>query len=310
MATCSWQILEYPGCLQSCVWGWRELRAMLEGSGPPARGGRVLLIPASGGSGLPDTEEGSIVGRIRAAHAAGAVIASVCAGAAWVAAAGIDRGRPVTTHWNLASRLAATRPGLRVVSSELVIDHGDLVSAGGLLAWVDLGLHLAARFWGEEAADECARTLVWDRGRRSQLPFSPPGLAWRPLRPDPALEEALAWARAHFRDAIALEEWAAAAALGARTLQRRWTAAFGEPPLKWLQSVRVEEARALLEGSAESWESVTARCGYSDPGSFRELFERRVGWTPGRYRRAFARSSTPRRLSTRGTAEEELRPRA
>jgi transcriptional regulator GlxA family with amidase domain len=146
------------------------------------------------------------------------------------------------------------RPDVSVIASELVIDHGDIVSAGGLLSWVDLGLHLIQRFWGAPVADEVSRVLVWDRGRRSQLPFG-------------------------------------AAALGLRTLQRRWTAAFGESPLRWLQAVRVEEARRLLESTAEPWESITARCGYADPASFREIFERRVGSTPGRYRKS--RSSTP-----------------
>ena len=290
MPRCTWEILEYSGCLQSCVWGWRELRSMLKRSGPAKIGGRILLIPAKNGEGLPRTDDPALLRRIRSAHDNGSVIASVCAGAAWIAAAGLDRGRPLTTHWNLAASLAAMRPDISVVASELVIDHGDIVSAGGLLSWVDLGLHLVQRFWGAPVADEVARILVWERGRRSQLPFSPPGGAWVLLRRDPSLESAIAWARERFRDEVSLEEWADAAALGLRTLQRRWTAAFGESPLRWLQAVRVEEARKLLENTAEPWESITASCGYADPASFREIFERRIGSTPGRYRKS--RSST------------------
>jgi transcriptional regulator GlxA family with amidase domain len=285
MPRCTWEILEYPGCLQSCVWGWKELRSMLERRGQATLGGRVLLIPANGGAGLPRTDDPALLGRIRSAHGKGWIVASVCAGAAWIAASGIDEGRPLTTHWNLASSLAAMRGDVSVVASELVIDHGDIISAGGLLAWVDLGLHLARRFWGRSTADEIARVLVWDGGRNSQLPFCPPGKAWAPLRPDPSLEGAIAWARERFTGSLSLEEWARGAALGLRTLQRRWTAAFGESPLRWLQAVRVEEARRLLESSAESWESITAHCGYADPGSFRDIFERRVGSTPGRYRK-------------------------
>jgi transcriptional regulator GlxA family with amidase domain len=286
MPSCTWEILEYPGCLQSCVWGWKELRSMLEGRGPAIVGGKVLLIPAKSGSGLPRADEPALIRKIRITHERGGVIASVCAGAAWIAAAGIDGGRPLTTHWNLVQSLAAMRADVRVVASELVIDHGDIISAGGLLAWVDLGLHLAQRFWGATVADEVARVLVCDRSRKSQLPFSPPGGAWLPLRRDPSLDGALAWAREHFRGKVSLEDWARGAALGLRTLQRRWAAAFGVSPLRWLQAVRVEEARRLLEGSAETWESITARCGYADPAGFREVFERRVGSTPGRYRKA------------------------
>jgi transcriptional regulator GlxA family with amidase domain len=294
MPRCTWEILEYPGCLQSCVWGWRELLSMLERRGPAALGGRILLIPAKSGSGLPRTDDAALLGRIRSAHGKGAVVASVCAGAAWIAASGIDEGRPLTTHWNLASSLAAVRGDVSVVASELVIDHGDVISAGGLLAWVDLGLHLVRRFWGASTADEIARVLVWDRERTSQLPYQPPGKAWVPLRPDPTLEGAIAWARDRFAGSVSLEEWSRAAALGLRTLQRRWTAAFGESPLRWLQAVRVEEARRLLEGTSESWESITALCGYADPGSFRDIFERRVGSTPGRYRKKLSASPEAR----------------
>jgi transcriptional regulator GlxA family with amidase domain len=177
------------------------------------------------------------------------------------------------------------RSDISVVASELVIDHGDIVSAGGLLAWVDLGLHLARRFWGASIADEVARVLVWDRERKSQLPFSPPGSAWLPVRRDPSLDAALVWARTRYLGKVSLEDWSRAAALGLRTLQRRWAAAFGESPLRWLQAVRVEEAKRMLEESSETWDSIAERCGYSDPAGFREIFERRVGSTPSRYRK-------------------------
>ncbi len=293
MAHCSWEVLEYPGCLKSCVWGWKEIHAMLEARAPASRPGRVLLIPGSAGPGLPRTDDPAILRRIRAAHKAGTVVASACAGAAWVAASGIDGGRPLTTHWNLAPLLAATRPDLRVVASELIIDHGDLVSAGGLLAWVDLGLRLASRFWGARIAEEVGRVLVWERRGTSQLPYRLPGGAWEPLRPDPSLERAIAWARRRFRGEVSIGEWASASALGVRTLERRWAAAFGESPLRWLQGVRVEEARRLLERGSLSWEAVTGKCGYSDPSSFRELFERIVGQAPGAYRKRRAPRATP-----------------
>jgi len=236
-------------------------------------------------------DDPALLRRITSAHDSGSVVASVCAGTAWIAATGLDRGRPLTTHWNLASSLAAMRADISVVASELVIDHGDIVSAGGLLSWVDLGLHLVQRFWGGPVADEVARTLVWDRGRRSQLPFSPPGSAWVPLRPDPSLEDAITWVRGRFKEEVTLEEWANESALGLRTLQRRWAMAFGQSPLRWLQAVRVEEARRLLESTAEPWESITARCGYADPASFRKIFERRAGSTPGRYRKRYTMGS-------------------
>ena len=81
MARCPWDVLEYPGCLQSCAWGWKEIHGMLEARAPASRPGRVLLIPGSARSGLPRTEDAAILRRIRAAHRAGTVIANVAAGA-------------------------------------------------------------------------------------------------------------------------------------------------------------------------------------------------------------------------------------
>ena len=282
-----WDILEYPGCLQSCVWGWRELYAMAEKRNGKDRDGKALLIPAFSGDGLPRTDDAEILDRLREEHSRGTIIASACAGSAWIAAAALDRGRTLATHWSLCAALAARRPDVRVTASELVIDHGDIISAGGLMAWADLGLRLVERFWGKKAADDCSRSLVWDRDPGSRTPHFSAGMAWEPIKVDPALTPATAWISARWREYVRLDEWAAAAALGLRSFQRRWKESYGCSPRTWLQSVRVEEARRLLERSDETWEAVTHRCGYEDPSSFREIFQRSVGWNPSTYRRKF-----------------------
>lgn len=287
MPDLDWEIVEYPGCLASCVWGWREIFELAERRGECQNGGRMLLIPAYSGGALPPVDDAELLARLRKEHASGTVIASVCAGSAWIAAAGLDGGRTLTTHWSLAAQLAGLRPDIHVAASELVIDHGDIISAGGLLAWVDLGLHIVERYWGKKVADDCARTLVWDRGRKRQTPYFAPGSAWVPLRADPCLDAAVAWISARYLREVRLADWASAAALSLRSLQRRWTAAFGSSPVAWLQGARIEEACRLLSQSGASWESITRDCGYEDTASFRELFVRRVGWTPGRYRAAF-----------------------
>jgi len=301
MPELKWEIVEYPGCLKSCVWGWREIFERARKRGEPVKHGRILLIPAYSGSSLPPVSDHSILKRLRKAHESGAVVASVCAGSAWIAAAGLDGGRTLTTHWSLASRLAGLRPDITVAATELVIDHGDIISAGGLLAWVDLGLHVVERYWGRRVADDCARVLVWDRGRKRQTPYFPLGSAWVPLRADPVLDAAVAWISARYLRTTRVEDWASAAALSARSLQRRWAAAFGLSPMAWLRLARIGEARRLLAESDASWESITRDCGYEDPVSFRRLFERAVGWTPGRYRATFRREASERMDASRAS---------
>ena len=139
---------------------------MLKRAGPAKTGGRILLIPAKSGEGLPRADNQALLRSIRSAHDQVTIVASVCAGAAWIAAAGLDRGRPLTTHWNLGSVPGCPAPGYqrrRIGARDRPRGHG--WSAGGLLSWVDLGLHLVRRFWGEPVADEVARILISD-GRR------------------------------------------------------------------------------------------------------------------------------------------------
>ena len=293
-------IATYESCLASNVAGWRELFALADReAGPlgvptrarevPVERAALILVPASFGFDVSAVHE-PLLAAVSQGSARGAVIAAACAGVEAVLATGVDRGRVVTTHWNLASRFSATYPQAKIDASDLVVDHGDLVTAGGILSWIDLGLHLVGRFWSPSVAVRCARVLVWDPGRRSQNPYAEPGLAWQPLVADPALAPAEAWIASNYRSAVGLEAWASAGSLGPRTLERRWKAAYGKGPRAWLRSVRVGEARQLLTASPRSWEEITVSVGYEDPGSFRRVFENETGWTPRRYRLAFAGS--------------------
>lgn len=109
---------------------------------------------------------------LRAQHGAGVLLASVCAGAFALAESGLLDGRTVTTHWALAAQMAARFPQVQVLPERMVIDDGDLITAGGLMAWTDLGLAIVTRLLGPTIAAETARFLVVDLNRESQRHFS------------------------------------------------------------------------------------------------------------------------------------------
>lgn len=220
---------------------------------------------------------------LREQHGAGVLLASVCVGAFALAEAGLLDGRTVTTHWSLAAQMAARFPHVRVLPERMVIDDGDLITAGGLMAWTDLGLALVTRLMGPTIAAETARFLVIDLNRESQRHFS--SFAPSLDHGDAAVLAVQRWLQV-VADA-SLADMAAWAGLGERTFLRRFRAATGMKPTEYCQQLRVSKARELLEFTRQSIEQVAWQVGYSDSGAFRKVFMRLVGVSPGDYRRRF-----------------------
>lgn len=223
---------------------------------------------------------------LRQSHAAGVTLASVCAGVFPLAESGLLEGRSVTTHWGLAAELAACFPTIQVLSERMIIDDGDLITAGGLMAWTDLGLALVARMLGPTIAAETARFLVVDLNRVSQRHFS----SFVPSfdHGDAAVLRVQHWLQGPAMVDATLMSMAACAGLGERTFLRRFRAATGMKPTEYCQQLRVTKARELLELSRQSIEQVAWQVGYQDSGAFRKVFARLVGLSPGDYRRRFA----------------------
>ncbi|WP_457977606.1 GlxA family transcriptional regulator [Ectopseudomonas composti] len=222
---------------------------------------------------------------LREQHGAGVLLASVCVGAFALAEAGLLDGRTVTTHWALAAQMAARFPLVQVLPERMVIDDGDLITAGGLMAWTDLGLALVTRLMGPTIAAETARFLVVDLNRESQRHFS--SFAPSLDHGDAAVLAVQRWLQGQAGEEVSLADMAARAGLGERTFLRRFRAATGMKPTEYCQQLRVSKARELLEFSRQSIEQVAWQVGYGDSGAFRKVFTRLVGLSPGDYRRRF-----------------------
>lgn len=246
---------------------------------------QVVILPPC----LDDTAEQPLAACyrdwLREQHAAGVLLASVCAGAFALAEAGLLDGRTVTTHWALAAQMAARFPQVQVQPERMVIDDGDLITAGGLMAWTDLGLALVTRLLGPTIAAETARFLVVDLNRESQRHFS----SFAPIldHGDVAVLGVQRWLQAEGGAEASLTDMATRAGLGERTFLRRFRAATGLKPTEYCQQLRVSKARELLEFSRQSIEQVAWQVGYADSGAFRKVFTRLVGLSPGDYRRRF-----------------------
>ena len=245
----------------------------------------VILPPRLSGTITPG-EAAPLVPWLRARHREGTSLCSVCAGAFLLAATGLLDGRKATTHWALAGAFASAYPAVRLEVDRMLIDDGDLLTAGGVMAWIDLGLRLIERFLTPALMLQTARMFLVDPAGREQSHYAPHTPAT--THGDAAVLRAQQWLAERYPDEVSMPRLAAASGLGERTFLRRFKSATGDTPTTYLQRLRVGRARELLELSAKAVDDVAWQVGYEDPGAFRKVFQRVVGITPGEYRRRFA----------------------
>lgn len=218
-------------------------------------------------------------------HGRGSRICSVCAGAFVLAESGLIDGRQVTTHWAFAQELSSKYPNVSVADQHMVLDDGDIITAGGILAWTDLGLTLVDRLMGPSTMLATARFLLIDPPRQLQRPFSQ--FIPRFDHGDDSILSVQHHIHAHFADPHSLEELSSVANLGSRTFLRRFAKATGLKPTNYIQNVRISKAREHLELTVKTVDQITWDVGYSDPAAFRKVFHRLTGLTPNNYRQRF-----------------------
>ncbi len=218
-------------------------------------------------------------------HQDGSTLASVCAGAFVLAETGLIDGRRATTHWAFASQLADRFPDVELAEARMILDDGDIMTAGGILAWTDLGLTLVERLIGQSVMLATARFLLIDPPRSSQKPFAQ--FLPRFDHGDEAVRRAQHRLHAQPDEAKSIGDLAALAGLGERTFLRRFAKATGFRPIEYLQQVRVAKAREALELTNSPVDRIAWSVGYADPAAFRKVFRRISGLSPSDYRQRF-----------------------
>lgn len=246
----------------------------------------ALILPPSLSSDRPTLQDAELEAWIITRHAEGTLLCSVCAGAFLLAETGLLDGRPATTHWGLKDAFTARFPNVLLDTDRLVIDDGDILTAGGLMAWVDLGLKLIHRLLGTAALLATARHFLVDPGGREQRFYTifAPCLA----HGDKAILRVQHWLQKHGGTTVTVTEMSHRAHLSERTFLRRFQKATGLTPTDYLQHLRVSKARDLLEQSDRSLDEIAWAVCYRDTGAFRKVFGRIMGLTPGEYRRRFS----------------------
>lgn len=216
----------------------------------------------------------------------GVTICAVCAGVFLVAETGLLKKRKATTHWHLADDFQKRYPDIILKKEKMIVDEGDIITAGGVTAYMDLSLYLASRFGSSELASLLSKTLLIDSSRRSQTPYT--AFDFNTTHRDENILRAQHWMKKNITDSISVSILADKAGLGLRTFARRFKKATGDTPLEYLQHLRVGKARTLLETTNESIDIITYATGYEDVSSFRRLFKKTTGLLPTAYRKKFS----------------------
>jgi transcriptional regulator GlxA family with amidase domain len=226
---------------------------------------------------------------LRAMHAKGSLVASVCTGSLLVAEAGLLDGRVCAGHWAYADLFGSEYPAVTFDAAAILVlatETDGVITAGGVTAWQDLALHVIARLCGPEHAIRTAKVHLLTGHHDGQLPYA---AMVRLTDPDDA---AVVRSQEWIADNYAIDNPVAAmierSGLLPRTFGRRFRAATGRRPMEYVHEVRIDEARRILESSSIPVDDVGVSVGYEDPTFFRRLFKRKTGLTPAAYRRKFA----------------------
>lgn len=251
----------------------------------------LVVVPGRGDPDAPVPADA--IAALRAAHAAGSVVAALCSGAFTLAAAGLLDGRQATTHWRLLDALTGAAPGAVVRRDVLFTTDGSVLTSAGVVGGLDLCLHLVRTDHGATAAAALARRLVMPPAREGgQRQFVEPPQPPRAGRP--GIAATVDWATERLAEPIGVADLADHTGMSGRSFQRAFTEATGASPGHWLTAQRVLLARRLLETTDLPVHRVAQRAGLGTPANLRRRIRDAVGVSPGAYRRTFAQ---PGRMS-------------
>lgn len=218
-------------------------------------------------------------------HQRGAYIASMCTGSFITAQAGILDGKTATTHWVFSEQFQKKFPKVNLQIERTVTDDGLVMCGGGSTSGSDLLLHLIRKFASPQLAAECAKKLLVDVQARSQTPYS--CTTFKKNHTDAEILKIQIWMENRLSTNFQMEEVASAFNLSMRNFIRRFKEATEQTPNQYLQNLRIERAKHLLESSKVAFDQITLQVGYEDGNSFRRLFKERVGLSPSVYRKRF-----------------------
>jgi transcriptional regulator GlxA family with amidase domain len=223
---------------------------------------------------------------IRRRYKTGSTLYSACSGSVLLAATGLLAGREATSHWGYQDLFRTSYPEVKFRSEPNLAfadPAGRIVTAGGTTSWHDLAIHIISRHCSPGEALRIAKVYLLKWHGEGQLPYA--SLVRRQPHADSVVRTCEAWLDEHFHEPGAVTAAVAASGIPERSLKRRFKVATGMTLISYIQNLRIEEAKRLLETEEISIEQTSMHVGYENLAFFRRLFKRSTGLTPGQYRR-------------------------
>ncbi|TKC80220.1 helix-turn-helix domain-containing protein [Trinickia terrae] len=218
----------------------------------------------------------------------GAFVAANCTGTFLLAATGLLDSRPATTTWWLAEQFRSKFPRVNLQLEPVITEADRLICAGASASYLLQTVHVIERLSGPIIASQCAKAMLIDVSQTKQTPYLP--LLTDKAHADSLVHRAQHWLQKNMAKEVRISQMADELGVSERTVIRRFQAALSQAPLRYLQSLRIDTARGLLEGGDLTVEVIASKVGYYDVSSFCRLFKDKVGLSPGAYRSRFRTS--------------------
>jgi transcriptional regulator GlxA family with amidase domain len=248
----------------------------------------VIFLPPSVNSKFYLTPSDTLLKWLRNRHHQGSMLCSACAGAFIIAATGLLQHKEITTHWNLANSFHEHYPLISVNPEKMLIHDGNIMTAGGMMAWLDLALEVIAQLRSPAIMRQLGKLLVVDTGQREQRyyqQFSP-----TLNHSDKVILTIQKTIHAQFHQVLKITELASLSHVTERTFLRRFIKATGIKPSEYIQRLRMQKACDLLENTVASFEVIANQVGYEDVSACRKAFVRIIGLTPRNFRQRFVKN--------------------
>jgi len=298
-------IINYPNALQSAVQGLKELlllanQIIIENKLKTqftidivqpskqlklTRKTDILIIPPNLNGSYYNSPQPELLKLLNDAHQMGAILCSACAGTFILAKTGLLDNRTATTHWKLADDFNKKFPKVSLKIESLLLNDGDIISAGGLMSWIDLGLEIVAQFTKPHIMRTLGKYLIVDTGKREQRYYG----SFTPKfnHGNQQVLQVQHHIQRNYTHPLNISKLATLACMSERTFLRQFSSATTLKPTQYIQRIRVQKACELLESTTQSFEQIALNIGYNDATSFRKIFIKIIGLSPSAFKTRF-----------------------
>jgi transcriptional regulator GlxA family with amidase domain len=250
----------------------------------------LVIIPAMRSAKIDHVvnQERMLVDWLKQQHKKNANLASICIGAFLLAETGLLKGKNVTTNIRFADLFRQRYPEVEVQDDKIIVDLGNIYTCGGAFIFTTFMIYLIEKFFGHEEAITVAKILMINTHQQPQHTFSV--FQHQRNHSDEKIMEAQTFIEKNYQHTISIENLAGKYYMSPRNFIRRFEGATSNTPLEYLQRVRIEAAKKMLENSNDSMEQIAMKCGYDDIGFFRKVFKRHVAINPKEYQKKYGKT--------------------